>query len=630
MISFLQVEQLTKSFGDLTVFEDITFGVAKEEKVALVAKNGAGKSTLLKIIAGEETADSGQVTFRNDLTIGYLAQIPDLNGNHTIMEEIVHANEPLRKALVAYHKALESQNASLMETAFAEMDRLSAWEADVKIKRLLDKLKIADTTRKINTLSGGEQKRVALAAMLMENPDLLMLDEPTNHLDLEVIEWLEEYLAKNKVTLLMVTHDRYFLDRVCNKIIEIDGQQLFEYQGNYTYFLNKRDERIHAFQVEVERAQNQLRKEEEWMRRMPKARGTKAKYRVENYHQLKDTASQKRHDQEVQLDMKASRLGKKIVNLTHASKSFGELPILQDFSYAFAKGEKVGIVGPNGAGKSTFLNLITGAMPLDKGELEIGETIKFGYYRQEGLIFDEDKRVIDVITEIAEVIHLGNGRDMSPVEFLNYFLFPPSMHYVKVRKLSGGEKRRLYLMTVLVRQPNFLILDEPTNDLDIMTLAVLEEYLADFQGCVVIVSHDRFFMDVIVDHLFVFQGYGKIKDFPGNYSQYRKWKQEQETVEANARKKEETNKQEAIPGEQEEKKKQRYANRLSFNEKREYQQLEKAIEKLEEEKRTLEQEMNQGDLPHQELSEKANRVAAIIEEIDEKTMRWLELDERAG
>ncbi len=630
MISYLQVEQLVKTYGDLTVFEDITFGIGKEEKVALVAKNGAGKSTLLKIIAGEESADSGEVTFRNDLIVGYLAQAPALNPDHTIMEEIVHANPSLRTAITAYNKALESQDTQAMEKAFAEMDRLNAWEADVQIKSLTGKLKIAYTDRKIGTLSGGEQKRVALASILMDNPDLLILDEPTNHLDLDIIEWLEEYLAKNKVTLLMVTHDRYFLDRVCNKIIELDNDELFEYQGNYTYFLQKRDERIHAFQVEVERAQNQLRKEEEWMRRMPKARGHKAKYRVDNYYQLKDTAGQKRNDQEVQLDMKASRLGKKVVNLSHVYKSFDDLPILHDFSYAFAKGEKVGIVGPNGAGKSTFLNLITGALPMDKGELEIGQTIKFGYYRQEGLTFDEDKRVIDIITDIAEVIHMGKGKQMSPVEFLNYFLFPPSMHYVKVRKLSGGEKRRLYLMTVLVRQPNFLILDEPTNDLDIMTLAVLEEYLADFEGCVVIVSHDRFFMDVIVDHLFVFEGNGKIKDFPGNYSQYREWRKQKEDQEVQARKKEVTEKQEATAQQEQEKKKQRYANRLSFNEKREYEQLENEIASLEEEKSALEKQMNAGDLPHQELTEKANRVAAIIEEIDGKTMRWLELDERAS
>lgn len=631
MISYLQVEQLTKTYGDLTVFENITLGIAKEEKVALVARNGAGKSTLLKIIAGTETADTGEIIFRNDISVGYLPQIPELHSQHTIMEEMVRANADVREAISQYHQAMQTSDPALMEKAFANMDRLNAWELDVKINRLLDKLKLPDTNRKIGTLSGGEQKRVALAAILMDNPDLLILDEPTNHLDLDIIEWLEEYLESNKVTLLMVTHDRYFLDRVCNKIIELDENNVFEYQGNYSYFLQKRQERLHAFQVEVERAQNQLRKEEEWMRRMPKARGHKAKYRIDNYHQLKDTASQKRSDQQLQLDMKSSRLGKKVVNLKHASKAFEDLNLLDDFSYAFAKGEKIGVVGRNGAGKSTFLNLITGSLPLDKGEIEIGQTIKFGYYRQEGLTFDEEKRVIDIIKDIAEVIHVGKDRKMSPVEFLNYFLFPPSMHYVKVRKLSGGEKRRLYLMTVLVRQPNFLILDEPTNDLDIMTLAVLEEYLADFQGCVVIVSHDRFFMDVIVDHLFVFEGNGKIKDYPGNYSQYRQWKKdrEKEAARAETKKQQEQEEQKAQQQADEEKRKQRYANRLSFNEKREYEQLEMDIEQLESEKSELEQEMNSGTLSHQQLAEKAGRVAEIIESVDEKTLRWLELSERA-
>ncbi len=620
MISYVQVEKLKKSFGDLVLFEDITFGIDKDQKVALVAKNGTGKTTLLNIIAGKDTPDEGKITFRRDLKIGFLEQIPPLNNSNTIIDEVFHASPAIKNAIIEYNKAIHTKNKDLLAESTEQMEQLQAWDYDVKVKQILTKLKIHQYDQSIENLSGGEKKRVALAKVLIEEPDLLLLDEPTNHLDLDMIEWLENYLKNTRSTLLMVTHDRYFLDRVCNEIIEMDNSQIFQYKGNYSYFIKKRDERLNAEEAQVEKAKNLLRKEEDWMRRMPKARTHKAKFRIDNFYELKDVAANTRNSDEMQINVQSSRMGKKIIHIKNLEKRFDDKVILKKFSYNFNRGEKIGIVGDNGTGKSTFLNLITGKITPDSGSIDIGKTVVFGYYRQEGIKYNENQRVIDVVQEIAEVITMGNGNEMSVKEFLNFFLFPYDMQYTPVYKLSGGEKRRLYLVTVLMRKPNFLILDEPTNDLDIMTLAVLEEYLATFDGCVIIVSHDRYFMDQVVDHLFVFMGNGVVKDFPGDYSQFRKWiiKTEKE------RKKE-------IPSvpkkEKSEKQKPSVKTKLSFNEKREFEQLEMEIEALETEKERLEKEISSGELKNEDLMNKSNRIGEIIQLLDKKSDRWLALSD---
>lgn len=624
MISYLQVENLKKSFGDLVLFEGITFGVDQDQKVALVAKNGTGKTSLLNIIAGKDSQDEGKITFRRDLKIGFLEQNPNLNADNSIIDEVFHSSEDIKQAIVDYNNAIDTDNKGQLSKAMDKMDHLQAWDFDVKVKQILSIFKIDRYHQKIGTLSGGEKKRVALASVLIDEPDLLLLDEPTNHLDLDMIEWLENHLKNKRCTLLMVTHDRFFLDRVCNEIIEMDNSKIFTYKGNYTYFIKKREERLSAEEAHVEKAKNILRKEEDWMRRMPKARSHKAKYRIDNYYQLKDVAASGRTEDEMRINVQSSRMGKKIIEIENLSKSFGEQTILKDFSYKFIRGEKVGIVGDNGTGKSTFLNLITERIQADSGSIEIGKTIVFGYYRQEGIQFKPDQRVIDVVQEIAEVVTLGDGRQMGVKEFLNFFLFPFDMHYTPIAKLSGGEKRRLYLVTVLMRKPNFLILDEPTNDLDIMTLAVLEEYLTTFDGCVIVVSHDRFFMDQVVDHLFVFKGNGELKDFPGNYSQYREWITQLEKAE-----KKELQKSIQKDTKPKEKKEDKPKTKLTFNEKREFEELEKDIAALEDEKATLEQEISSGALKPDQLMDKSNRVGQIIKLLDEKETRWLELSEFA-
>ncbi|MFO7842854.1 MAG: ABC-F family ATP-binding cassette domain-containing protein [Bacteroidales bacterium] len=620
MISYLQVEKLKKSFGDLVLFEDITFGIDKDQKVALVAKNGTGKTTLLNIIAGKDSPDEGKITFRRDLKIGFLEQIPPLNNNNTIIDEVFHASSAIKNAIIEYNKAIHAKNKDLLAESTEQMEQLQAWDYDVKVKQILTKLKINQYDQSIENLSGGEKKRVALAKVLIEEPDLLLLDEPTNHLDLDMIEWLENYLKNTRSTLLMVTHDRYFLDRVCNEIIEMDNSQIFQYKGNYSYFIKKRDERLNAEEAQVEKAKNLLRKEEDWMRRMPKARTHKAKFRIDNFYELKDVAANTRNSDEMQINVQSSRMGKKIIHIKNLEKQFDDKVILKKFSYNFTRGEKIGIVGDNGTGKSTFLNLITGKITPDSGSIDIGKTVVFGYYRQEGIKYNENQRVIDVVQEIAEVVTLGNGKEMSVKEFLNFFLFPYDMQYTPVYKLSGGEKRRLYLVTVLMRKPNFLILDEPTNDLDIMTLAVLEEYLATFDGCVIIVSHDRYFMDQVVDHLFVFMGNGVVKDFPGDYSQFRKW-----TIKTEKERKKEIP---SVPKkEKSEKQKSSVKTKLSFNEKREFEQLEKEIEALENEKEQLEKEISSGELKSKDLMNKSNRVGEIIQLLDKKSDRWLALSD---
>ena len=623
MISYLQVEDLKKSFGDLILFEGITFGVDKDQKVALVAKNGTGKTSLLNIIAGNDTPDEGKITFRRDIKVGFLQQNPPLNNNNTIIDEVFHTSEKVKSAIVAYNKALETNDATELAQAMETMDLLQAWDYEVKVKQVLSKLKIDKYNQKIETLSGGERKRVALAAVIIEEPDLLLLDEPINHLDLDMIEWLENYLKNTRSTLLMVTHDRYFLDRVCNEIIEMDNSSIYQYKGNYSYFIKKREERLANEEAFIEKAKNTLRKEEDWMRRMPKARSHKAKYRIDNYFQLKDVTSSGRSESEMKISVQSSRMGKKIIEIEKLNKAFDKHTILSDFTYKFTRGEKVGIVGNNGAGKSTFLNMLTGNLQPDSGTIDIGQTVVFGYYQQQGIQYKPEQRIIDVVQEIAEVVTLGNGQQMGVKEFLNFFLFPYNMHYTPVSKLSGGEKRRLYLVTVLMRKPNFLILDEPTNDLDIMTLAVLEEYLSTFDGCVVVVSHDRYFMDQVVDHLFVFRGNGVIKDFPGSYSLFREWIVQTEKAERKAMavpKKEKECEKEKAPKEK---------TKLSFKEKKEFEQLEKDMADLENEKTQLETEVSSGTLSSDDLIEKSNRIGEIIQLLDQKTDRWLELSEFA-
>ena len=619
MMNYLQVQDVAKSFGDLMLFRDISFGLVKDQKTALIAKNGAGKTTLLRILAGKENPDTGQVIFRNDISVGYLAQEPQLDMEKSIHDLVFQSANEVLSAIHRYEYALNHGDASEISEVTEQMDRLQAWDYEVKVNQILTRLQVTDFDRQIKYLSGGEKKRVALAQSLIHEPDFLILDEPTNHLDLNMIEWLEEYLKQAAITLLMVTHDRYFLDRVCNDVLELEGSSLYRYKGNYAYFLKKRRERIHNQEKEVEKAKNQLRKEEDWIHRMPKARGTKAKHRIGHYHQLKQVAEQENGEEELNLAFGSSRLGKKILIVKELMKQFSGKPLIDQFSYQFERFEKVGIVGPNGCGKTTFLRLLVGEEQPDQGLIEAGDTLKIGYYRQEGLSFNQDQRVIDIAREIAEAVHMGDGTVLTAKQFLNHFLFDYDKQYVKVSKLSGGEKRRLYLLTVLMRKPNFLILDEPTNDLDIMTLNVLEHYLQQFNGCVLIVSHDRYFMDNIVDHVFVFMGNGQLKNLPGNYSQYR-----DDIMRVFL-----PNRSTAKPKKN---KKLRTSNKstVSYKEKMEYQKLEQEIEKLEREKHDLEKDMSRGSLDNKAIMDKSERMEKVLALIDEKTDRWLALSEKMG
>ncbi len=625
MKPFLQAENLSKRWGELMLFENISFTVFEGSKVALIAKNGTGKSTLLDLLAGKDSPDEGIITLTNDVKMGYFEQIPDLNPANTVIEEIFESNNEKIKTVKAFELAVSHNKQDEIASISAKMDELNAWDIEVEIKQILSQLKINFLEQKVTELSGGQQKRLALAKVLINQPDLLILDEPTNHLDLEMIEWLEAYLEKTKSTLLMVTHDRYFLDRVCDEIIEMEDNQIYRYQGNYSYFLEKREERIQIQQATIAKAKNLLRTEIEWMRRMPQARGHKAKYRIDAFYDLKDTASQKMRDDKVEMNVKSARLGKKIVELYHVSKSFPGVKLIEDFSYKFQRFEKVGIVGKNGTGKSTFLNLLTKTLTPDSGEIEIGQTIKFGYYRQEGISFDPKEKVIEAVQKIAEFIYFEDGTKMSATQMLTRFLFPPETQYNYIEKLSGGEQRRLYLCTVLMQNPNFLILDEPTNDLDIMTLNVLEDYLTSFAGCVLVVSHDRFFMDKIVDHLFVFEGEGIVTDFPGNYTIYRNKVEEEEQLKARAEAKAKSIKKENQKAETNTA--QASKKKLSYNEKREFEQLEKEIPELEIQKEELENLMNSGELPHDQLYEKSLELDKIKTLLDEKEFRWLELSE---
>jgi len=629
MISYLQVENLTKSFGDNLIFENISFGISDNQRVALIAKNGTGKTTLLNIIAGNEDYQGGTISFRRDLRVGYLDQNPDFPKELSVIDACLRTDNEAVRTIAAYEHCMMSEDQEGLDEILAKMDLHKAWDYETRIKQILGKLKITNFEQLISELSGGQLKRVALANVLIAEPDLLILDEPTNHLDLEMVEWLEDFLKRSSMSLLMVTHDRYFLDRVCTSIMEIDHQALYQYNGNYSYYLEKRQERIENFSAETERTVNLYRKELDWMRRQPQARSHKSKSRIDRFSDIEDRAKQRRNNDSVQLDVKASYLGSKIFEAKYISKAYGDLKILDNYYYNFARYEKMGIVGKNGTGKSTFLKMLLGEVKPDSGSFDVGETVVFGYYSQDGLAFDEQMKVIDVVQDIAEEVDLGNGKKMSASQFLQHFLFTPETQYNYVYKLSGGERRRLYLCTVLMRNPNFLVLDEPTNDLDIMTLNVLEEYLQSFKGCVIVVSHDRYFMDKVVDHLLVFKGNAELKDFPGNYTDYREWNElmeEQEREDKKNEHKKAAQNKNAIPETKVEVKAPE-RKKLSFKEKQEFEALEKEIPKLEAEKADIENQLASGTLNGDQIIKASQRHAELSDLIDEKTMRWLELSE---
>ena len=629
MISYLQVENLTKSFGDNILFENISFGISDNQRVALIAKNGTGKTTLLNILAGNEDYQGGTISFKRDLRIGYLDQNPDFPKELSVIDACLRSDNEAVRTIAAYEHCMMSENQEGLDEILSQMDMHKAWDYETRIKQILGKLKITNLDQLIGELSGGQLKRVALANVLIAEPDLLILDEPTNHLDLEMVEWLEDFLKRSTMSLLMVTHDRYFLDRVCTNIMEIDHQALFQYSGNYSYYLEKRQERIENWNAESDRTVNLYKKELEWMRRQPQARAHKAKSRQESFYEIEERAKQRRNNDNVQLDVKASYLGSKIFEAKYITKAYGDLKILDNFYYNFARYEKMGIVGKNGTGKSTFLKMLLGEVKPDSGSFDVGETVVFGYYSQDGLAFDEQMKVIDVVQDIAEEVNLGNGKKMSASQFLQHFLFTPETQYNYVYKLSGGERRRLHLCTVLMRNPNFLVLDEPTNDLDIVTLNVLEEYLQSFKGCVIVVSHDRYFMDKVVDHLLVFKGNAELKDFPGNYTDYREWNElmeEQEKDEKKAEQKKAAQKKTSVT-EVKTEPKAPDRKKLSFKEKQEFEALEKEIPQLEAEKADIEKQLASGTLSSDEIIKASQHFGELGDIIDEKTMRWLELSE---
>lgn len=623
-VNILVVEHLSKSFGERILFEDISFGLSHGSKVALVARNGAGKSTLLSILAGEDTADSGKISFNKSSTVGYLKQEPEFYEHDTIIDHIFKMQTPAMLAVKEYERLLSSaehqnneETQAALQQAMVNIEELKAWDLDARVRTILGKLGLHHIQNKIATLSGGQRRRIALAQLLIESPDVLLMDEPTNHLDVEMVEWLEGYLSAQQKTVLLITHDRYFLDRVCDEIIELDNNQLYHYRGNYEYFLEKKAEREFNLARETDKAKNLLRTELEWMRKQPKARTTKSKARIDAYYDLKEKASIKTDEQKLQLDMKMSRIGGKVLELKKVYKSFGEKIILNGFDYTFKKGERIGIIGSNGAGKSTFLNMITGKELADSGKVNVGETIVYGYYTQQGLKLNEDKRVIEVVKEIADVVELNDKSKIRAEQFLELFMFPPQMQYTYVSSLSGGEKRRLMLLTVLIKNPNFLILDEPTNDLDLLTLQTLEDYLQFFPGCLIIVSHDRYFMDKLVDHLLVFEGNGHVRDFPGNYSDYRNALDREEKEEKQIEKENKI----TVP-------KERPVQKLTFKEKFELEQLDKRIPELENEKKILEEKLTVTSV-HNELIQLSERLGQISTELDEKSLRWLELQDKA-
>ena len=617
-MNYLSVENISKSYGERVLFEGLSFGLSFGDKVALIANNGSGKTSMLKIIAGNDISDTGKVTLRNGIRVGYLEQEPVFRDDYTINELLYNSNSDVVKVIREYESALEKQtdnynevNAERFEKASLAMDKLNAWDFDNQLKQVLEKFKIVDLNQKVKILSGGQRKRLALAMLLIDAPDLLLLDEPTNHLDIEMIEWLEDYLKGQNITLLMITHDRYFLDRVCNHILELEDGKLYHHKGNYSYFLVKREERETNFNIEISKAGRLMKKELEWIRKTPQARTTKSKSRVNNFENIKAKANSKKIKQELKLEVKMSRVGGKILELKKVYKSYGDLKILNGFDYTFKNGERIGIIGDNGVGKSTFLNIITQQQLPDSGKINVGETIIYGYFTQKGIVLKEDKRVIEVLKDIADVIIMSDGRKITASQLLEHFMFPSKMQYTYVSKLSGGEKRRLYLLTILMKNPNFLILDEPTNDLDLLTLNKLEEFLLDFKGCLILVSHDRYFMDKLTDHLFVFKGAGEIKDEYCSYSEYR--------IKLNSLEKE-IQKEEAN-------KAKLNVNKLSFQQKKEHRNLEKQIEKLELEKEKIENVFKDSSLEYELMLEKSKELDKINQLLEDKLSKWMELDE---
>ncbi|NLR61873.1 ABC-F family ATP-binding cassette domain-containing protein [Chitinophaga polysaccharea] len=632
---YVSVEGLTKSFGTKPLFKDISFHIEEGDKIALVALNGTGKSTLLRILCGKDVPDAGKVWIHKDVTVVMLEQQSGFDMTKSVIENIFNHDNPVLNAIKEYELLTEEGHAEpdleKLTTSIAKMDELNAWHFDAKVKQILGKLNIHNLDQPVGSLSGGQQKRVALAKVLIEigfehKHVLLIMDEPTNHLDVSMIEWLENYLDQERVTLLLVTHDRYFLDSVCNEIMELDQEQLFIYKGDYENYLEKKAAREESDKASVDKARNLYRKELEWMRKQPKARTTKSKARQDNFYEVKEKASQRVADQQLELNVKMTRLGGKILELKKVYKSYGDLTILKGMDYTFKRGERVGIVGKNGVGKSTFLNMLLGTEQPDSGKINVGETIVFGNYSQSGLVVKEDMRVIEFVKNIAENFPLADGTKVSAAQFLELFLFPAEKQYTYISKLSGGEKRRLHLLSILFRNPNFLVLDEPTNDLDLPTLSILESFLQDFQGCVIIVSHDRYFMDKLVDHLLVFEGNGEIRDFPGNYTQYREWQKEEDKKRTTAPKKEVTPEPTVtatLPAENK-------ARKMSFKEKRELELLEKEIEQLETEKKTIETALSSGELSFDKMEPMTHRIGEIIQLLDDKGMRWLELSEMNG
>lgn len=617
-MNYLSVENISKSFGERTLFENISFGINKDQKVAFVAKNGTGKTSILKIITGEDMPDTGQVVVRKDIKMAFLPQEPNLDPELTIEESIFASDNEILKVIERYEKALENpEDEEVYQKAFEGMDQHNAWDFETQYKQILSKLKMDDLKLKVKNLSGGQKKRLALAIILVNKPDLLILDEPTNHLDLEMIEWLENYFAKENMTLFMVTHDRFFLERVCNEIIELENGKLYQYKGNYSYYLTKKEERIAAENASIDKAQNLFVKELAWMRRQPKARTTKSKSRQDDFYVIQEKANSRRKEHQVELEINMERMGSKIVELHNVSKKFKEKTILDNFSFNFKKGERIGIIGKNGTGKSTFLNILTQTIPPDGGKVVVGETIKIGYYTQNGINPKPEQKVIDIIKEYGEYIPLSKGRTISAGQLLERFLFDRKKQYDFVEKLSGGELKRLYLCTVLIQNPNFLILDEPTNDLDIVTLNVLESFLLDYPGCLIVVSHDRYFMDKIVDHLFVFRGEGVVEDFPGNYSDFRSYEDSAEPA-----------KEELKPVGDNSKKSWKQDNiktGLNFNEQKEYNKIEKEIKDLEREKETIELLFAENKIADADIAAKAEELQKVLNKIDEKTERWFEL-----
>ena len=629
-MTYLSTENLSKSFGVKVLFEGLTFGISKGDKTALIAKNGTGKSTLLKILAGKDQPDSGEVMVQNGVSIGFLEQEPALDPSKTIREFILQGDSETIRIVNEYREATRAQAENFnpetqkaFEKAASAMEAAGAWDYEQRMEQILDILNIRDLDQSISTLSGGERKRVALAFVLLDNPDLLILDEPTNHLDVEMIEWLEDYLIRTNVTLLMVTHDRYFLDRVCNHILELEGGKLYHHQGNYQYFLQKRAERLEIEEVQRAKANQLYKKELEWMRRGPKARTSKSKSRIDAFYETKKRAEDKPEESEIKLEANMARMGKKILEVKNVEKRYDDLVILDDFSYSFSRGERIGIIGKNGVGKSTFLKILMDKEPVNSGRVIKGETIVFGHYRQEGINIDDSKRVIDILKEVALVVKMADGSEVTASQFLEHFMFTPEMQYTPAAKLSGGEKRRLGLMMTLMKNPNFLILDEPTNDIDLDTLQKLEDFLMNFGGCLIVVSHDRFFMDKLVDHYFVFEGGGEIHDHHGTYTEYREEKLAEEQQKKKKQKKGDTSQHKKKSSGSTEKKKG-----LSYIENREFNKLEKEIEKLERKKKNVESEMNSGNKGYEELEELSDKFSKIDDEIDDKTMRWMELAEK--